>query len=67
MSEQRSKWYVVPEVWLILIMLGATVTGSLALVATAFGHRDELVHAAPAIASPLPPSTASRPADAATP
>jgi hypothetical protein len=67
MSERSSKWYVVPEVWLMLVMLGATVAGSLALVATAFGHRDELVHAAPSIASPLPPSTASRPADTAQP
>jgi hypothetical protein len=67
MSTQRSKWYAVPEVWLMIIMLGATVTGSLALVATAFGHRDDLVHAGPAIAAPLPPSTAVRPADSATP
>jgi len=63
----RKKWNAVPEVWLMLVMLGATVTGSLALVATAFGHRDELTHAAPAIATPLPPSAATRPADAATP
>lgn len=67
MSERRNKWYLVPEVWLMLIMLGATVTGSLALVVTAYRHSDELPHVGASIASPLPPSTATRPADSATP
>jgi hypothetical protein len=48
-------------------MLGATMIGSLALVATAFGNRDELPHVGPRIASPLPPTSAARPADQATP
>lgn len=57
-------WYRVPEVWLMLVMLVATMAGSIALVVTAFEHRDDLVHAAPAVAAPLPPSAAHH-ADAA--
>ena len=60
-------WYRVPEVWLILILLGGMVTGSLSLVATAFRHGDQLLVTPRAIASPLPPDSAARPADTATP
>jgi hypothetical protein len=67
MSARQNRWYTVPEVWLILVLLFATVAGSLALVATAFGNRDELLHAGPSIASPLPPTAAVHPADRATP
>lgn len=67
MNDARNRWYVVPEVWLMLVMLFATVSGSLALVATAFAHRDDMLHAAPSIASPLPPTSAARPADSAAP
>jgi hypothetical protein len=67
MSDPRNQWYRVPEVWLILILLGATVLGSVALVGTAFAHRDELLPAGPSIASPLPPTTAAPPAPPATP
>jgi len=49
------------------VMLTATVAGSLALVSTAYRHNDELRHVGTSIASPLPPSTAARPADSATP
>ena len=63
----RNRWYRVPEVWLMIVMLGATMIGSLALVATAFGNRDELPHVGPRIASPLPPTSAAHPADQATP
>ena len=67
MSTNEHAWYRVPEVWLILILLGGTIAGSLALVATAVRHGDALPISAPrAIASPLPPS-AARPADNATP
>jgi hypothetical protein len=62
-----NRWYVVPEVWLILVLIGSAMAGSLALVATALHHRDELVVAHRPIASPLPPSHAQRPADQATP
>ncbi|MBS0516382.1 MAG: hypothetical protein JSS16_13025 [Proteobacteria bacterium] len=62
-----NRWYRVPEVWLILVLIGSTMVGSLALVATAFEHRDDLVVAHRPIASPLPPSHAQRPADDATP
>lgn len=62
-----NRWYVVPEVWLILVLIGSAMVGSLALVATALHHRDELVVAHRPIASPLPPSHAQRPADDATP
>lgn len=67
MIEPRSQWYRVPEVWLIVVMLGVTVAGSLALVATAFAHRDELKHVGTSIASPLPPSSTAQPADQTTP
>lgn len=60
-------WYRVPEVWLILVLLGSAIAGSAALVATALEHRDDLVAAHRPIASPLPPSHAQRPADQATP
>lgn len=67
MSTNRNAWYRVPEVWLILVLLGGTMAGSLALVATAVRHSDALHTPAPhALASPLPP-TAARPADDATP
>jgi len=62
-----NRWYRVPEVWLILTLIGSAMAGSLALVATALHHRDELVVAHRPIASPLPPSHAQRPADDATP
>jgi hypothetical protein len=67
MNTTRNRWYRVPEVWLMIVMLLATMTGSLALVATAFGHHDELKHVGPSIASPLPPTSAAHPADRATP
>jgi hypothetical protein len=67
MNNPSNRWYLVPEVWLMLVMLIATMTGSLALVATAFKHRDELHHVGPSIASPLPPTSAARPSDDATP
>lgn len=62
MNDPRNHWYRVPEVWLILFLLGATVIGSVALVGTAFAHHDELVPAGPSIASPLPPTSAAKPA-----
>ena len=57
MNNRRNRWHAVPEVWLMLVMLIATMAGSLALVATAFQHRDELRHVGPSIASPLPPTS----------
>ena len=66
MNARQNMWFRVPEVWLIIVLLGSVMTGSLALVATAYRHPDTM-HAAPrSIASPLPPSSAARPADAAT-
>ena len=61
MNDPRNQWYRVPEVWLILILLGATVLGSVALVGTAFAHHDELLPAGPAIASLLPPTHVAKP------
>lgn len=59
MSTNKNAWYRVPEVWLILVLLGSTMAGSLALVATAVRHSDAMRTPAPrALASPLPPSTA---------
>jgi hypothetical protein len=56
-------WYRVPEVWLMWVLLVGIVIGSFALLATALRHPDTLQTAPHAIASPLPPSTATRPAD----
>jgi hypothetical protein len=67
MNNVGNHWYRVPEVWLMIVMLLATMAGSLALVATAIGHSDELRHVGPSIASPLPPTSAAHPADPATP
>jgi len=64
MNDVRNRWYRVPEVWLIIVLLVTTMIGSLALVRTAFLHRDDMVHAGPAIASPLPPTTVTPPAPA---
>jgi len=55
MNEIDNRWYRVPEVWLMIVLLLAMVAGSLALVGTAFEHRDDLLRAGPTIASPLPP------------
>lgn len=39
-SAAPMRWYRVGEVWLMLVLLGATVAGSLSLVATAVRHPD---------------------------
>ena len=67
MTTRTTRWYHVPEVWLMLVLLLATMAGSLALVGTAFAHRDELLHSGPAIAAPLPPTTAAHPPAATAP
>jgi hypothetical protein len=67
MNAQQNAWYRVPEVWLILVLLGATMAGSLALVAMAYRHPDTLQITPRSIASPLPPSSPARPTDDATP
>ena len=67
MNEAANRWYRVPEVWLMIVMLVVTMIGSLWLVATAFGNRDELPHVGPRIASPLPPTAAPPPAERETP
>jgi len=66
-ARTENTWFRVPEVWLIIVLLGGMVIASFALLATALRHSDQL-HAAPhSLASPLPPSTAARPSDDATP
>ncbi len=67
MNARLNTWYRVPEVWLILVLLGSMVAGSFSLLATAIRHPDELTAAPRPIASPLPPSRAQTPADTATP
>ena len=67
MNARINTWYRVPEVWLILVLLGSMIAGSFLLLATAMRHPDELSGAPRPIASPLPPSRAQVPADAATP
>jgi len=67
MTARLNTWYRVPEVWLILVLLGAMVSGSFCLLTTALHHPDEMRGAPRSIASPLPPSRAQAPADAATP
>ena len=61
MSARKDCWYTVPEVWLMIVMLLATMTGSIALVVTAYEHPDDLKHTVHSIASPLPPSAAVHP------
>jgi len=60
MNDARNRWYRVPEVWLMIVLLGATMIGSVALVGTAYAHRDEMLPSGPAVASPLPPGSAQR-------
>jgi hypothetical protein len=67
MNAGINTWYRVPEVWLIVLLLGTMIIGSFMLLATAMRHPDELVSAPHSIASPLPPSRAQAPADNATP
>jgi hypothetical protein len=56
MNDASNRWYRVPEVWLMIVLLSATMIGSIALVRTAYQHPDDLVAAGPAVAAPLPPS-----------
>jgi hypothetical protein len=67
MNETRNEWYAVGMVWLIVLLLLATMAGSVALVFTAFAHRDELPHVGRSIASPLPPTSTATAADQAAP
>lgn len=67
MKPSSNHWYAVPEVWLIIVLLLGTMAGSLALVATAFAHRDELPQATHSIAAPLPPTEAARAVDHTAP
>lgn len=67
MNARLNDWYRVPEVWLILLLLGAMIVGSFSLLAIAVRHPDELHGAPRAIASPLPPSRAEVPSDTARP
>jgi hypothetical protein len=64
----RMAWYRVPEVWLILILLGATVIGSLALVVTAVRTPDAHIAVPGDVPRPskIPPITPD-PAPAAAP
>lgn len=64
MTIRTTRWFAVPEVWLMLVMLVATMTGSIALVVTAFEHRDDMPNVGAKIAAPLPPNAALRPAGA---
>lgn len=60
-------WYRVPEMWLILILLGATVVGSFALLATSIRTSDTHVTVPNDVPRPsrIPPSEAAdSPADA---
>jgi hypothetical protein len=61
-------WYRVPEMWLILIMLGATVVGSFALLATAIRTSDTHVTVPNDVPRPsrIPPSEAAAPPSDAT-
>lgn len=54
-------WYRVPELWLILILLGATVAGSFALLVTAIRTPDTHVTVPNDVPRPsrIPPSEAA--------
>ena len=68
MNTPTHAWYRVPEVWLLLALLGSAVVASLLLVATALRHGDALRTPVPyAVAAPLPPTAAAHPSDDATP
>jgi hypothetical protein len=67
MNAQLNRWYRVPEVWLIIGLLGATMIGSLALVASAMRHPDELLSTPKAIATALPPDSPAKSTDPAPP
>ncbi len=60
-------WYRVPEVWLILFLLGATVIGSFALLAEAINTSDTHVVVPDDVPRPsrIPPTNPATP-DAAT-
>jgi hypothetical protein len=63
-------WYRVPEMWLIVLLLGSTVIGSLSLVATAVRHPDAHVvvpgdQPRPSRIPPIQPQTSGT--DAAVP
>jgi len=67
LDARRNAWHRVPEVWLILVLLGATVIGSLSLVVTAVRSPDPQVtvpHDEPR-PSKIPPLHAAKPAPAA--
>jgi hypothetical protein len=61
MNTRQNRWYTVPEVWLMIVMLLATMTGSIALVVTAYEHPDDLDQSVHSIAWPLPPVDAAHP------
>ncbi len=67
MKPQHLSSFRIPEVWLVLFLLASAVVGSLALVATAVRHPDELKTTPHVIASPLPPSSARQSSDDVTP
>ncbi|MEP6483149.1 MAG: hypothetical protein ABJB01_01785 [Rudaea sp.] len=67
MNSNNVSTFRIPEVWLVLLLLASAVVGSLALVATAVRHPDELKNTPHSIASPLPPSSATHPSDHVTP
>lgn len=57
-------WYRVPEVWLILILLGATVIGSFALLAEAINTSDSHIVVPDDVPRPsrIPPTNPAAPA-----
>lgn len=61
-------WYQVPEFWLILLLLGATVIGSFALLATAIRTPDTHLSVPNDVPRPsrIPPSEAAPSAPDAT-
>ncbi|MGN6521391.1 MAG: hypothetical protein ACTHK2_18445 [Dokdonella sp.] len=64
-SATPMRWYRVGEVWLMLVLLGATVVGSLSLVVTAVRHPD--AHVVVPNDAPRPShQPPARPATAAT-
>jgi hypothetical protein len=68
MSEQeKNRWYRVPEVWLMLVLLGGMVVGSFGLLYEALHHYDPSIESPAPIATRVPPPSHSRPTDSATP
>jgi hypothetical protein len=66
-EQEKNRWYRVPEVWMILVLIGGMVLISFGLLYVSLRYPDPSAEAPTPVATPLPPSSHARPADSATP